>query len=63
METLKKKQKTELIDTEDRLVVAIGRGGGGEWAKWVKGVKRYKLPLIRYISRGDVMYSMVTITS
>ena len=23
------------------------RHGGGEWVKWVKGVKRYKLPVIK----------------
>lgn len=40
---IQKKKKKELIDTENRLVVA--RGGG--WVKWVKGVKRYKLPVLR----------------
>lgn len=39
------KQETEntLIDTEKRLVAA--RGGG--WAKHMKGVERYKLPVIQ----------------
>ena len=32
-----------------------------EWAKWVKGVKTYKLPVINYVSYGVVIYSMVTI--
>ena len=32
----------------------------GGWAKWVKGVKRYKLSVIKYIVMG-VTYSMVTI--
>ena len=32
-----------LIDTENRLVVARG----GEWVKWVNGVKRYKLLINR----------------
>lgn len=31
------------------------------WAKWVKAVKRYKLPIIKQISSGDVMYSTVTV--
>ena len=40
------KHKTKLIDTENRLMVARGRGVGAR-AKWVKGVKRYKLPIIK----------------
>ena len=40
----------------------IGGCQGGEgWAKQVKGVKRYKPSIIKYISHGDVMYSMVII--
>ena len=40
--------KKTLKDTENRLVVARGReGGGGEWAKWVRGVKKYKLLVIK----------------
>ena len=35
--------------------------GGGQWAKWVKEVKRYIFPVIRQISSGGVMYSTVTI--
>lgn len=50
-----KNKKTELMDTENRLMVA--RGGG--WVKWVKGVTRYKLPVIRSISPGAVTHSMV----
>ena len=38
------KQKVKLIDTENRLVVARG---GGLQMKWVKVVKRYKLPVIK----------------
>ena len=41
--TYKEKQKTEPTDTENRLVVATGRGGG--WVKWVKVAKSYKLPV------------------
>ena len=33
------------------------RWGGGN-VKWMKGVKRYKLPVIK---QGDIMYHMVTI--
>lgn len=33
----KQKQKSELIDTENRLLVAIGEG------ECIKGVKRYRL--------------------
>lgn len=38
------KQKTKLLGTENRLVVAKGRVGEG--AKWVKGVKKYRLPAV-----------------
>ena len=31
--------------------------------KWVKGVKRYRLPVIRQMSSEDVMTSMVTIVN
>lgn len=34
------KNKNKQIDTENRLSVGRSRG----WAKWVKRVKRYKLP-------------------
>ena len=29
----------------------------------VEGVKRYKVPVMRQISSGDVMYSMVTVVN
>ena len=33
---------------------------GGQWVKWVKGVKRYTFPVLKYISLRDIiMYSMV----
>ena len=41
-----KKQKNKLIDTEDKLVVASGRGVEVV-RKRVKGVKRYKLTVIK----------------
>lgn len=34
---------------------------GWEQAKWVKGVERYKLPVIKYLHHRDVTYSMMTI--
>ena len=37
--------KTELINTESRLMVGRGRGFG--WVKLMKGVRRYKLPVIK----------------
>ena len=49
----------KLIDKEIRLVVDRGSWGGG-WAKWEKVVERYKFPVIRQVSSGNVMYSMVT---
>ena len=36
---------------------------GEECAKWVKEVKRYKHPVIREISPGDTMYSILTIVN
>ena len=42
---------------------------GGSWGsevggtKWVKEVKRYKLPVIKLISHGYIMYSVVTIVN
>lgn len=42
-----KQNKTELIDTEKRLVVARGMG----WMTWVELVKS-KLPVIKQISHG-----------
>lgn len=38
---------TELIHTDNRLMVARGGGGGAGWKKWLKRVKRYKLPVIK----------------
>ena len=32
-----------------------------DWTKYVKGVKKYKLPVIKYISQGGVTYNMVPI--
>ena len=41
----------------------IGGWEDGRWSKWVKGVKRQKLPIIKYIKLGAIMYSMVTIVN
>jgi len=34
----------------------VARGGGRQWLKWVKGIKRYNFPAIKYhkdIMTGD----------
>ena len=38
----------------------IGGGGGSEGAKWVKVIERYKFPIKKYTSHGDLIYSVVT---
>lgn len=59
MYNLKYKTKNpKLVDTENRLVVT--ELGVGEWVKWAKGVKTYKLPVTKEVSHADVlMYTMV----
>ena len=37
-----------------------GGGGGMGWCKMDEGVKRYQIPIIKYINDGDMMYSMLT---
>ena len=44
-------KKPEFIDTENRLMVARGRGGDG--AKWVKVIKRYKFSEFPSQHRGN----------
>ena len=56
----KNKPKNKLLDTENRLVVARDSGRGWGVSKWVKGVKRYKIPVI---SPRGIMYSIVTIVN
>ena len=34
-------------------------GGDEERGSWIKAVKRYKLPIVRYISTRDVKYNMI----
>ena len=45
MESKKQNQETKLTDTENRWLVA--RDGNRGYAKWVKVVKRCKLPVIK----------------
>ena len=56
-------QKIKLIETKDKSVVTRGGGSGRGWAKWVKVVKGDKIAVIRWISSGDVMHSMVTVVN
>ena len=44
-------------------MVARVRGGKRGGLLQVKVVKRYKLPIIRLISSGDIRYNMVTIAN
>ena len=39
----KNENKNDLIDTKNRLQIVIGVGS----LKWVRGVKRYKLPVTK----------------
>ena len=33
---------------------------GGQWVKWMKSVKMYKFPVLKYVNLRDIiMYSMV----
>ena len=54
-----KLKKWSLWITRGRLVV----DRGGEWVKWVKGVKKYKFPAVKLIIHWEVMYSMVAIVN
>ena len=40
--TLRCREKTDGCQKGDECVCV---GGGGEWGKWIKGIKRYKLPV------------------
>lgn len=44
---------------KNRMVVARGKGPEG-WVKWIKGVWRYRLPIVKWTGHGDVVCSMVT---
>ena len=47
-------------EVESRLVVGKDRSRDGEWVK--VGVKAYKLPVFRWVTSGDIMYSIVNNT-
>lgn len=51
----------KLVDIENGVVVT--RCGVWGLARWVRVIKRYKLPVIRQISPGNVTYSMTTIVN
>ena len=36
---------------------------GGSWAKWMRGIERHKLPAVKQMNHGDVVYSMATIVN
>jgi len=44
---MNKQPPPRLLNTEDTLVVARGEVGVGGWVKQIKGIKRYKLPLMK----------------
>ena len=39
----------------------VARGRAWEWTQWMKVVKSYKFPVIRWINSRGVMYSMMSI--
>ena len=41
----------------------VARDKWGMWEKWINGVKRYKLPVIKQVSLEDIMYSMATVVN
>lgn len=49
-------QSKQQMDTDNGLVTARGKEGwgGGGGAKWVTGVKRYRLPVTKSVSHGYV---------
>ena len=52
----------QTLNTKKKLV-ASRREVGGRISKIVKRIKRYKLLVIKYISHGDIQYSIGTIVS
>lgn len=52
-------RNNKLTDPENRSVVVRSRVN--RWVRWMKGVKRYRLPFIKQIRYGDVNSSIVTI--
>ena len=49
-----KKKKKKLTDTENRLVGGCEKQEVKGWAKYKQGIKRYKLPVTKSVSHGDV---------
>lgn len=49
-------KKAKSVETERRVVVARG----WRWGEWVMVAKGYKLPVLRLIGSGDLMYSLLT---
>ena len=58
---VQKQKQNKLMERERPNSQKRGLPEAGEWAKWMKVFKRYKLSVIRELSHGDLMYSMVTI--
>lgn len=56
-------KKLRLINTEDRLVVTRGEKDWAGWEEWLKGSKKYKLPVLKEINPGGIMYSMKNIVN
>lgn len=48
----------KLLNTENKLVVIRGRGW--EMGEMGKGGPRHRFPVIKCVSKGDIMYRMVT---
>ena len=59
---MNKQKRNKLTGTENKLMVARGEGKG-RWAKKVQENKRHKLPVVKEISPGHVMYSLVIIVN
>lgn len=59
MWNIKTKTKTKLIE---KVIKSVTRGGGGDGGERIleRVVKRYKLPVTRYIRTRDVMHNMMT---
>ena len=52
-----KQNKTKLREREIRFVVTSGKGN------WIKVVKSYKLPVIRYVNSQDALYNMMSVVN
>lgn len=44
------------MKTENKLMVAVGGGGSGGKAKWVKGSEGYRFPVMEWIIHGNKSY-------